>query len=299
MSQALSLFSKDLTEIVATQGPSVVEVDAGHRRGASGLVWAAEGLILTAAHKLLRDEDIQVGLADGTRLPARLLGVDHSTDLGLLQVDRQDLRPVAFRTDTSPRVGELVLALARPGKTVRAALGILSTVSAGPWRGPGGASLERYIESDISGRAGFSGGLLVDAEGLGIGLNTGGLIRGASMTIPQATLARVVASIQAHGSVRRGFLGIAAQPILLEGAAKTVAASDRGLILVRIESGGPAERGGLLVGDVILSVDGQAVGDLRELLGVLDETRIGRAVPVRVLRAGATLELPITVEVRE
>ena len=298
MSQALSLFSKDLTEVVATQAPSIVEVDAGHRRGASGLVWAAEGLILTAAHKLLRDEDIRVGLDGGARLPARLRGLDHSTDLALLEVERRDLRPVSFRTDTSPQVGELVIALARPGKTVRAALGILSTVSAGPWRGPGGVALERYIESDISGRIGFSGGLLVDAEGRGIGLNTGGLIRGASMTIPQATLARVVASLLAHGSVRRGFLGVAAQPIALEGAAKAISSAERGLILVRIESGGPAERGGLLVGDVILSVDGQPVGDLRELLSVLDETRIGRAVPVRILRAGATLELPVTVEVR-
>ncbi|MFO0722150.1 MAG: S1C family serine protease [Myxococcota bacterium] len=297
MSNSIHDFSKDLVAIVAQNGASIVEIDAGHPRGASGLVWSSDGIILTAAHKLAREEDLEVGLEGGARAKAKLLGVDAALDLAVLKVELSGLKAVTLRPEL-PAVGELVVALARPGKTVRAALGMVSTVSKGEWRTPGGGRLDRYVESDIGGRVGFSGGLLVDADGRGLGLNTGGLARGASLTILRAALERAVPAIIAHGGARRGFLGIAAQSIPLERSLSTAAGQGRGLIVLRTEEDGPAERGGILVGDVVLSIDAQPTGDMRELIAALDESRIDKEVPLRVLRGGQSLEVSVKVEAK-
>lgn len=283
----LRALSDALAAAARAVGPSVLTVDAGHPKGSSGLVWSADGLVLTAAHKLQRDEGITVGLGDGapTR-PARVVGVDASTDLALLQVQDAALAPLTWAPLDGLAVGQLTLALARPGRTVRAALGVVSTLSDGEWRAPGGARLARYIETDIGGRPGFSGGVLVDAEGRAIGLNTGGLARGVSLTIPAATLERVVHELREHGRVRRGYVGVALYPVALPRRLAEARGQEAGLVVVGLEAEGPADTAGLLLGDVILTVAGHATSDVRELQGALDAGTIGAEVEVVFVRGG-------------
>jgi len=254
-------------------------VDAGHRRGASGVVWSADGLIVTAAHKIVREEGIQVAINGGEPLAAELVGHDPSTDVAVLRTSGQSgLSAISWGAPASAAVGQLVLALARPGKTVRAALGVISTLSADVWTSPGGGRLDRYLETDIGGRAGFSGGLMVGADGTAIGMSTGGLVRGASLAVLPGTLGRVVEAILGHGRVTRGWLGVGAYPVELP--AKI---GGHGLVLVHVAPDGPADKAGLFLGDVLVTVGGAKVPDIRALSGALVADQ---DVEIALLRAG-------------
>lgn len=290
--------SRELSEVAERRGPSVVQVDAGHRRGASGVVWSADGLIVTADHKVVREEKIEIGLADGVALRATLVGRDPTTDLAVLRAEASGLQTLEWTPVAEVKVAQLTLALARPGKTVRASLGVISAFSRESWRAPGGGKLSAYLETDIGGRAGFSGGVLFAADGRAIGVNTGGLLRGTSLTIPENDVRRVVQAILSHGGVRRGFLGVALQPVRLPPAQQEKAGQEIGLILLSIQADGPADRAGLMIGDVLLSLDGTSVRDLGELHNALDEEKIGKESTLRILRGGAVEERKITVGAR-
>lgn len=286
--------AKEISESLATAveraAGAVVRVEA-RRRPSSGIVWAAEGLVVTAAHTVHREEGVTVTLADGRVLPAKLLGVDHGTDVALLKVEAE-LVPAA-RTGAARRVGELVLVLGRAGAGLRAGLGLVATAN-GPWRTASGGRVDRWIEVDGSLPPGASGGPLVDAEGAVIGMNTAALARGGS-TVPVETIERVVASLVAHGGVRRGWLGVGVQPARLDEKQAAAAGQERALLVVAVAGDGPAAAGGLQVGDVVLTFGGAPVADPRELHARLDESVVDTAVPVRVLRGGAVVELSLTV----
>lgn len=300
---SLSDLSRQLSTVVQTLSPSVVMVDGGHRRGASGLVYSADGIIVTAAHKLVREDELKVGLApaNGTaaeREPraAELVGFDATTDVAVLRIPGvTDLVPPTWAPADSLAVGALALAVARPGQSARAALGVLSTLSREPWTTPGGGQLTQYVETDIGGRAGFSGGALADAEGRVIGMSTGGLLRGSSLAVPYLTLARVVTAILGHGRVPRGWLGVGAYPVELPPKVAAEAGVDTGLVLVQVAPDGPGEQGGLLLGDVLLSIDGVAVPHVRALQAALVE---GKALAVKLLRAGKIETLTVTAGAR-
>jgi serine protease DegQ len=279
----LTELSQQLSSVVRGLGPSVVSVDGGHRRGASGLVWSADGLVLTAAHKVLREDGLGVGLADGTRLEATLVGHDPRTDVALLRTTGPALTPAPWAPLDGLEVGALVVAVARPGRTVRASLGMVSALSEGAWTTPAGGTLERYVETDIGGRAGYSGGALADASGRVLGMSTGGLWRGTSLAVPHATLARVVAELLAHGRRPRGWLGVGTYPVELPAALAERTGRTAGLVLVSVAAGGPAEQGGLLLGDVLLSIDGAPLPDVRALAAALIE---GEALSVELVRGG-------------
>jgi S1-C subfamily serine protease len=297
MSGTAGDLSNALAGAVEAAAEGVVRVEGRARGASSGIVWSADGIVLTAHHTLDWDEDVRVGLADGRSLGAAVVGRDPGTDVALLRVNASGLRPVDWSEDV-PRAGQMVLALSRPGRAVRARLGIVSATS-GPWRTRAAGRIDRYLESDVALERGFSGGVFVDVSGLGLGLATAGLVRSTPLAVPPATLRRVAEQVLAHGRVRRGFLGIGTYPVALPAALAEAEGQRGGLMLVSVQEGAPASAAGLLIGDVLLKVEGQPVAHPADLLPFVDEDRVGAALSFRVLRAGGGRDVRVTVGQRD
>ncbi len=291
---ALSSGLADRTEAVARH---VVRVDGRRRGPSSGIAWAADGVVVTAHHALERDEEVTVGLPDGTTTACEVAGRDPSTDLAVLRLPGAGLVPVGWGEDPAPRAGQLVLAVSRPGRSPRAALGLVAR-SAGAYRAFRGGKIDLYLETSLDLRPGLSGALAFGADGAALGLVTAGLARGAAMIVPPATLRRVVKSLLAHGEIRRGYLGIATHPVALPPEARARTGEELALLVVRVEPDSPAARAGFLLGDAVLAVGGERLQDPGELWALLAEDRIGEAVTLRVLRGGEPREVQVTVGAR-
>jgi serine protease DegQ len=291
----LSAVSNDLAAAVDTVGRSVVAIHARRRIPASGVVWQP-GVVVAAHHTVQRDDDITVSLHDGSSVSATLAGRDPSTDLAVLRLaDGAGAPPVAPAAEP-PRVGQLVLALGRPGGSVTASLGIVSAVG-GEWRTWQGGAIDRFVRLDLAVYDGFSGGPLVDAAGRVIGLNTSGLARATAVTVPASTVTRVMGQLLARGHVARGWLGIATQPVRLPPALQRSlgSESDAGLVVVNVEPDSPADRGGVLIGDILIALDGRAVRDPGDVLAALGGEQIGHAVGLRIVRGGKAETVSVTV----
>jgi S1-C subfamily serine protease len=274
--------SKATAEAVETGGRSLVRVEGRRRLPASGIAWSEDGIIVTAHHVLERDDEIGVGLPDGTHAEAAVVGRDPSTDLAVVRLKGSRLQAPTWAQSASARVGHLVLALGRPGERALATLGVVSALG-DAWRTPAGGSIDRFFQTDVVMYPGFSGGLLIDASGKGLGLNTSGLARGLSLTIPVETLRRTVEMLLKHGRVRRGYLGVGAQTVRLPESAGGQAT---GLMLASVEPGSPADRAGLVLGDVLLSLDGVRLEGMEDLLNALGADRVGKSVALELLRGG-------------
>lgn len=297
MADALAQLSDSLAETVETAGPGVVRVEGRRRLPATGIVWAAEGVIITANHVVKQDEKIGIGLADGRRVTAVVAGRDPSTDLAVLKAEASDLAPAA-RAEGDLHVGHLVLALGRPGRTVQATLGIVSALGDG-WRTRMGGQVDRYLQTDVVMYPGFSGGPLVGAGGRVIGLNTSALARGVSLTIPTATVERVASTLLAHGRMQRGYLGVSTQPARLPAAVKEELGQETGLLVVSVEPDSPAEEGGLVLGDTIVGLGGSSVRQHDDLLAMLTGDVIGQKTPVQIVRGGEARTINVTVGQRQ
>jgi S1-C subfamily serine protease len=190
------------------------------------------------------------------------------------------------------RVGHLVLALGRPGDSVLATMGIVSALDGG-WRTPAGGMLDHYLQTDVVMYPGFSGGPLVDVEGHVIGLNSSGLLRGVSLTVGVKSLRQIAEMLLKHGRVRRGYLGVGAQPVRLPAAAQAEIGREVGLLLVSVEAESPAEKGGLILGDVIIGIEDQAVETLDDLMAGLGGDRIGQPTRMTVLRGGVSKQITV------
>jgi S1-C subfamily serine protease len=236
-------------------------------------------------------------LGDGAAVPATLAGRDPGTDLALLRVAARGLAAVAWSDDV-PRAGHLVLGVSHSGRGPRAALGLV-TESSGAWRTAAGGQVDRYLETDLALRPGYSGSLLADTEGRALGLNTAGLFRGTGVAVPGATVRRVAESLATHGHVRRGYLGVGTMPVALGPDQAQALSQDGGLLVTSVQAGAPAHRAGIQLGDVLLAFDGQALTRPRDLLARLDEDAVGRAVTLRVLRGGQPAEATVTVGSRD
>jgi len=293
MSSSLLDLSNGLADAAQTAGQSIVRVDGRQRMPASGIAWASD-LVVTAHHVVERDEGIGIGLPDGSQVSAVVVGRDPSTDLALLRVDGGSLTPPAWQETDDLRVGQLMLALGRPGRTVQATLGVVSALGDG-WRTGAGGQIDRYLQTDVVMYAGFSGGPLVDVAGRVAGLNSSALARGVSVTLPTATVRRVVETLLAHGKVRRGYLGVSTQRIRLPVAVAEQVGQDTGLLVNQVVEGSPAERGGIFLGDTILAVAGEPVRHHDDLLARLSGDRVGAAVPFRILRGGQVMDVSVVI----
>ena len=298
MANPLTEFSNGLTAAVEMAGASTVTVDARKRYPASGIAYA-DDLVLTADHVVTREENIKVIAPDGRSLSATIAGRDPGSDLAVLRLSEKALKPA--RTSGDVKVGQLVLALGRPGtEGMQASWGIVTSIS-GPARTARGGMLDQFIRSETTPYPGFSGGPLVNTEGEMLGLNTSGLTRGSSLTIPVSMAWRVAEALATHGSLKRGYLGVRTQPVEIPEASRQTLnrEQEHGLLVIWLEEGGPAEQGGLLVGDILIAVSGQPVGDPDDLFAALNGDMVGRAIPVDVLRGGRPETVNVTVGERK
>jgi S1-C subfamily serine protease len=238
--------------------------------------------------------DINVGLPDGGKLAAELVGRDPTTDLAVLRVEAQDLDTGTRAVEDSTKVGQMVFALGRPDHTVQATLGVVSALG-GPWRTRAGGQIDRFLKTDVLMYPGFSGGPLVDAAGRVLGLNSSALRRGASMAVPAVTLDRTIETLLAHGVMRRGYLGVSTQPVPLPEELAEEMNQVTGLLLAHVERDSPAADAGLLLGDTIVALGDYAIRHHDDLLAGLGSERVGASLPIRVLRAGELHELTVTV----
>ena len=297
MSNVLVELSNAMAEAAEKAGESTVMVNARRRIPATGIAYSAD-LILTANHVVEREEGITVRLSDGSEIQASVAGRDHGTDLALLRLESPKAK--AAETTQDAKVGQIVLALGRPSEGgIEASLGVVSVVG-GPVHTRHGA-VDKYIRTDTTPFPGFSGGPLVDAEGRVLGLNTSGFGHGVSITIPADLAWKVAEQLAKHGSVRRGYLGVRSQGVEIPGAAQKALKREQatGLILVGVENPSPAQDAGLMVGDIIVAIDGQPVHNHDELLASLSGDVVDKSTPVEVLRGGQPQSINVKIGARK
>jgi S1-C subfamily serine protease len=292
MTTELSLFSNQLADIVAAAAPSVVQVQ-GRRRPASGLVYA-EDIVLTTARALGREDGIRVRRADGTALDAELAGWDPTTGLAALRVPGLGAKP--FTPSATPaRVGNLAVAVARSwSNAVTASAGLVSVIG-GPLPTGRRRAIDEVIRTSAPMHDGFAGGAFLDTEGALIGVATAAAIRGLGVVIPSAIAWKTAGTVIAHGRLKRGYLGIAGQPVALPANQRGGDEREEALLVVGVTSGSPAATAGVLVGDLLLDFDGHAIGSPEDLLDLLVGDRVGREVRLRVMRGGVASDLTVTV----
>ncbi|HUJ21478.1 MAG TPA: trypsin-like peptidase domain-containing protein [Bryobacteraceae bacterium] len=283
----LSALSSELAGAVERGGQAVVAVHGRHHIPSSGVLWRP-GIVVTAEHTLKRDEEITVALPDGRNAPATLAGRDPGTDLAVLKVDSGDAAVAKFGDTAALKTGHLVLALGRSSERgVTATLGVISGLS-GPWKTWRAGHVDQLIRLDVSVYPGFSGGPLVNTDGRILGVNTSGLSRVMAVTIPVATASRVIQDLLEKGRVARGYLGLGMHPVNLpDGRA--------GVIVISVQPDGPAGKAGVLIGDVLLELNGAAVSDNDDVHVQLGPESVGKRMKARIVRGGSDASLEITV----
>src|SRR5881392_400710 len=293
-SSTLSELSSQLATAVETAGRSIVAINARRRIPSSGVVWR-DGVIVSASHTVRRDGEVSVTLPNGESAKATVVGRDATSDLVALRLNDAK-SPVASMADAdASKVGSLVLAVGRPGRSVSASFGIVSAIGEG-WRTAQGTRIDRVLRLDLAVYDGFSGGPLVDPSGAVLGLNNSVLARGTPLALPAAAVDKVLDELLERGHVRRPFIGVAVQPVALSAslAKQHGLAGDTGLLIVSIADGSPAEKAGMFVGDVLLEADGGELGGPDDLLDALSSVSKDSAVSLRFLRGGVLKTASIT-----
>ena len=291
----LSVFSDQLADAAESGGASLVQV-AGRRQPASGVVFAPD-LVLTTTRALGREDGLRVRAADGRLLDAELAGWDPASTLVLLRVPGLGVTP-ATPAPTSPRVGHFALALGRSwSNALTASAGIVSVIG-GPLPTGRGQSIDRVIRTTAPMHGGFAGGALVNVSGQVIGICTAGQIRGLGVVIPADIAWPIGTRLAEQGTPKRGHLGLAGQPVALPDRFKGDDERTHALLVVGITAGGPADRAGLLVGDLVTKFGDSPVQSPVDLLRLLESDSIGRMVTVEIVRGGVAQQLEVTVGVR-
>lgn len=288
MEKSLAGVSNELAEIVRDAEAHVVSVRARRHYPASGVRWGGD-VIVTCDHAIQNEDEIAVTLADGKSASAKLVGRDRGTDLAVLKIESRGTSAESIGRASEVRAGELALVVGRsPDSGVNASLGIVSAAS-GPWRTWRGGQLGAYIRLDAKLFPQSSGGAVVDMRGELIGIATPALSRIAGIAIPFATVQSVTEKLLQRGFVPRGFLGIGAQPVpLSEELRKKLSVPNRaGLIVLAVEPGGPADKAGVLIGDVLTSIGDKMIEDSDGLQSHLDSGLIGKPVGIGYVRGGA------------
>lgn len=304
--ELLDAYSRAVVHVVAAVGPAVVSVHVGGdehtRRGSlgsgSGVVITPDGYILTNSHVVHGGGRIVTVFADGTESQATPVGEDPATDLAVLRCDRTALAYAALGDSSQLQVGQLVIAVGNP-------LGFQSTVSTGvvsalgrTLRSQEGQLIENIIQHTSPLNPGNSGGPLLDSKGQVVGINTAiiAIAQGIGFAIPSNTVKWALPQLLKHGRVRRGRIGVAGHNrplprrlVLRHGFTKT-----RAVEVVSLEKDGPAAKAGVREGDLIVALNGQALGGIDELLRFLTEWPLERPVTLGVLRGTELLECSVT-----
>jgi S1-C subfamily serine protease len=288
----LDAYSRAVVSVVDRVGPAVVRVERLSEGGGtgSGVVIAGDGLVLTNSHVVGGARRVRLSFPDGNHAEARVLGDDPDTDLALLRTELPAGTPAAALGDSRRlKRGQLVVAIGNP-------LGFESTVTAGvvsalgrSLRSVSGRLIDDVIQTDAALNPGNSGGPLVSSAGEVVGINTAMIQRaqGICFAVASNTAVFVVSEFIAHGRVRRAHIGIAAETVPLpRRLALATGAGSRAIRVSEVEPGGPAASGGVLAGDLVLSLDGSPVEGADDLVRLLNAERIGRATTLALLRGG-------------
>src|SRR5712692_291319 len=293
--EVLTTLSNAISQVTETAAQSVVRVSSSHRSGGTGIIWSKDGYILTCSHVVMHAEEVEVGLPDGRNLLAKILGQDPYTDVALLKVEAENLVPIQAGDSEKLRPGQFVLALADAfGGPVSVTSGIITSPKRN-LQGWWGRTLQDVIITDAPLNPGYSGGPLVDAEGRMIGLNSA-YISNRGIAIPINKVTQSLEHLKKNGHIKRAYLGIVTEAIQLpeEVTKEAKLTQETGLMVVQVVPDSPARRGGLLMGDVIISLNNQPANSLQDLHQLLDEEVINKPVQIQVLRSEKTNTLTIT-----
>ena len=286
-----------MADAVERIGTALVLVNGRQRQPASGVVYGQD-LVLTADHVLEREDDLTIQTHDKRTLPAQFVGRDLATDLAVLRVANLGLNAATTSEETA-RVGQMVVAVGRTSDDgPMASSGVVSIIG-GPLRTGRGVSLERYIRTDATPYPGFSGGPLIDTQGAVIGVLTTGLVNGIALAIPIDIAKNIADTLVKQGYIKRGYLGISSQLVRLPDAQRAGRTQEYGLLIVKVDENSPAQKGGLMLGDILVALDGHAITDSEDLQVLLTGDRVGKAIPIDVIRGNALQTLQVTVGQRK
>lgn len=262
----------------------------------SGVIVSEQGLILTNDHVVASADEIEIAMADGRKMSAKVVGTDPETDLAVIKVDAEKLPAITFASSDKLSVGDVVLAIGNPfgvGQTVTQ--GIVSALGRNHL---GINTFENFIQTDASINPGNSGGALINAEGNLVGINSAiysrnGGSMGIGFAIPASIAQQVMQQIINDGSVTRGWIGIEAQDITPELAESFRLNQNHGSLIAGILRNSPAEKAGLKAGDILLAIDGKEVSDSNSMLNLISSLKPNNNATLKIARASKELELQV------
>lgn len=278
--------SQRIADAAEYAAPAVVAIDS-ERTGSGGIIWGA-GIVVTSEDELPEADDVELTFADGSTATGKVAGRDETTDIAVIRhTSNYSVAAARREADSQLRVGELTLALGRDDDNdLSATMGVVAMT--GPaWHTWSGGAIDAFIRPDFSIYRRFCGGPLVDANGRVVGMNTTALSRRTAVTIPVATLDRVVNQLLATGRIPRGYLGVATQPVR------------GGVIVLSVERDGPANKAGLLVGDVIHAIADTGIEDTDDVQRTLGPDSVGRTLPLQIIRGGQKQNVNVTIGERQ
>ena len=290
-SEILESVSDAIVNVTERVSQSVVQIGAGRWRGGTGTIWSKDGHIVTSNHVVGDLREVEVGLNDGTKKTAKVVGRDPYSDLALLKVDSDNLTPVETGNSDNLKVGQFVLAIANPfGRQASATSGIVTNPTFSTRRWWGGGGLDKVLVTDARLNPGYSGGPMVDARGRMVGINAA-YANNRGISVPVNTVKSVVDKLLHDGKIKRAYMGITAETIRLPDG---LASQSAGLIIYGVDQDSAAKKAGVAIGDVIVKLDGKPVETLADLRALLDDNAIGRHAKLSVLRGEKLTELTIT-----
>jgi S1-C subfamily serine protease len=289
---SLEGLSRDLAALVQQAGGFVVQV-AGANRPASGVIHGPD-TIVTTARAIGREDGLRIRLPGAeARLDATLAGWDPATGIALLKTAERIPHTAPQLAESEPQTGELVVAVGRSWSNALTASSGNVAIVGGPLRTGRRRQIPRVFRITAPLHEGFAGGAVVDARGRLTGIATSSSIRGFGVVIPAAIAWAAAAQVQAGGTPRQAFLGVAVQPVTLP-AAQQVETRTRALLIVSVTPSSPAELAGLMVGDLLMELDGRAMETPDHLLDLLSTSQAGAVARARVLRGGSVQDVQIT-----
>jgi S1-C subfamily serine protease len=299
MSSEWATLSKELAEATAKAGAHAVAVHTESRGSSSGVIWRP-GIIVTAEHALQRDEDIQLTLPDGKVVGANLVGRDSSSDVAVLKCEQASTAVPSFSDTATLHPGNVTLVVGHTRASGPiAALAFVSLVANERhlW---GGLSLSPYIRLDVALQRTAVSGAVVDAEGRVAGIATPKFAPTGALALPVATVNRVVDALLTQGRIPRGYLGVGLQPVRLpENLRETLQRREKtAAIVLEVEPGGPAHNAGVVIGDILLSLNSRPVARLEDVQAHLHGENIGKSVAARFLRGGVPRDVTIVLAER-